>query len=233
VGVASVQAVAELQIQGVTPDALSTSDLRLGDGGGWGAGDRGSSDLEIAGPCWRSSTWVSNPKGLQMFRSSDLEIAGPCWRPSTRPSDLQIFRSWDLRPPRAFRSSDLQILRSRAHAGAQAPGLRTFRFSGRGISTPRAFRSSDLQILRSKEAVTRCGGDVVCRSGCRVCTACGQGSGVAQTVSRCHELKGDTEFDKTLKRSAKSLRTCNNIWGRFAAQSDPNYAPEWTKRRRL
>ncbi len=53
-GVASVQAVAELQIQGVTPDALSTSDLRLGDGGGWGAGDRGSSDLEIAGPCWRS-----------------------------------------------------------------------------------------------------------------------------------------------------------------------------------
>jgi len=135
--------------------------------------------------------------------------------------------------PRAFRCSDPQILKSRARAGAQAPGLRTFRFSGRGISTPRAFRSSDLQILRSKEAVTRCGGDVVCRSGCRVCTACGQGSGVAQTVSRCHELKGDTEFDKTLKRSAKSLRTCNNIWGRFAAQSDPNYAPEWTKRRRL
>ncbi len=134
---------------------------------------------------------------------------------------------------RAFRCSDPQILKSRARAGAQAPGLRTFRFSGRGISTPRAFRSSDLQILRSKEAVTRCGGDVVCRSGCRVCTACGQGSGVAQTVSRCHELKGDTEFDKTLKRSAKSLRTCNNIWGRFAAQSDPNYAPEWTKRRRL
>jgi len=199
------------------------------------AGGLETVDLQILKSRARAGAPALGSPTPRAFRCSDPQILKSRARAGAQAPGLRTFRfsGRGISTPRAFRSSDLQILRSRAHAGAQAPGLRTFRFSGRGISTPRAFRSSDLQILRSKEAVTRCGGDVVCRSGCRVCTACGQGSGVAQTVSRCHELKGDTEFDKTLKRSAKSLRTCNNIWGRFAAQSDPNYAPEWTKRRRL
>ena len=152
------------------------------------AGGLETVDLQILKSRARAGAPALGSPTPRAFRCSDPQILKSRARAGAQAPGLRTFRfsGRGISTPRAFRSSDLQILRSRAHAGAQAPGLRTFRFSGRGISTPRAFRSSDLQILRSKEAVTRCGGDVVCRSGCRVCTACGQGSGVAHSCSLRH-----------------------------------------------
>ena len=86
---------------------------------------------------------------------------------------------------------------------------------------------------RGEDAITYCGGDVVYHSGCRVCTACGQGSNVAKIVSRIHKLTGDTEVVKSRKRSAESFQIYNNVLGGFAVQQDPQYVPAWTKKQRL
>ena len=87
--------------------------------------------------------------------------------------------------------------------------------------------------MNGEEVVTYCSGDMVYRSGCRVCTACGQGSDVAKIVSRRQKLTGATEFNESQKREAESLQIWNNVLGKFATQSDPNDVPAWTKRRRL
>ena len=94
-------------------------------------------------------------------------------------------------------------------------------------------RVLERQDVNGEEVVTYCSGDVVLRSGCRVCTACGQGSDVAKIISRRQKLTGDTEANKSAKCDAESHRIWNNVFGKFAAQSDPNHVPAWTKRRRL
>ena len=79
--------------------------------------------------------------------------------------------------------------------------------------------------------VRRCNGEVIMVEGCRVCKKCGQGSAIAKTVAAAGQE--DTNLDKSLKRSAESLRIANNVWGSFSINVDPDHAPAWTKRRRL
>ena len=74
-------------------------------------------------------------------------------------------------------------------------------------------------------------GEVIMVEGCRVCKKCGQGSAIAKTVAAAGQE--DTNLDKSLKRSAESLRIANNVWGSFSINVDPDHAPAWTKRRRL
>ncbi len=57
-------------------------------------------------------------------------------------------------------------------------------------------------------------------------------AGVAETVARTAGPRQATKLDESLKRSAEGLRLANNVWF-FNAEKDPNYAPAWTKRRRL
>ncbi len=86
--------------------------------------------------------------------------------------------------------------------------------------------------VNGEEVLRRCTGKVVIRSGCRVCTTCGQGAADAQAVAAVGQAER-TELDKSLKRSAEGLRMANNIWGSFSAKEDPDHVPAWTKRRRL
>ena len=79
--------------------------------------------------------------------------------------------------------------------------------------------------------VRRCNGEVIMVEGCRVCKKCGQGSAIAKTVAAAGQE--DTNLDKSLKRSAESLRIANNVWGSFSINVDPDHVPAWTKRRRL
>ena len=88
-------------------------------------------------------------------------------------------------------------------------------------------------VVNGEEIARRCNGKVVYRSGCRVCTTCGQGSDIAKIVARSQEHTAETEWDKSRKRNAQSLQIANNVWGKFASQTDPNYVPAWTKKRRL
>ena len=81
--------------------------------------------------------------------------------------------------------------------------------------------------------VRRCNGEVIMVEGCRVCKKCGQGSAIAKTVAAAGQAKEDTNLDKSLKRSAESLRIANNVWGSFSINVDPDHVPAWTKRRRL
>ena len=88
-------------------------------------------------------------------------------------------------------------------------------------------------VVNGEEIARRCNGKVVYRSGCRVCTTCGQGSDIAKIVARSQEHTAETEWDKSRKRNAQSSQIANNVWGKFASQTDPNYVPAWTKKRRL
>ena len=88
-------------------------------------------------------------------------------------------------------------------------------------------------VVDGEEIVSRCNGKVVHRSGCHVCATCGQGASVAKSVARSQEHTAETELDKSLKRNAQSLQIANNVWGKFASWTDPNYVPAWTKKRRL
>ena len=88
-------------------------------------------------------------------------------------------------------------------------------------------------VVNGEEIVDRCNGKVAYRSACLVCTSCGQGANVAKSVAQIQERAADTELGKSLKRSAESLRIANNVWGKFDSQTDPNYVPAWTKRKRL
>ena len=88
-------------------------------------------------------------------------------------------------------------------------------------------------VVNGEEIVDRCNGKVAYRSACLVCTSCGQGADVARCVTQTQERAADTELGKSLERSAESLRIANNVWGKFDSQTDPNYVPAWTKRKRL
>ena len=88
-------------------------------------------------------------------------------------------------------------------------------------------------VVNGEEIVHRCNGKVVYRSACHVCTTCGQGADVAKIVTQSQEHAADTELGKSSKRNAEGLRIANNVWGTFDSQTDPNYVPAWTKRRRL
>ena len=67
--------------------------------------------------------------------------------------------------------------------------------------------------------------------GCRVCKKCGQGSAIAKTVAAAGQAKEDTNLDKSLKRSAESLRIANNVWGSFSINVDPGPSAAASERR--
>ena len=83
-----------------------------------------------------------------------------------------------------------------------------------------------------EEVVIYCSGKVLYRSGCRVCSVCGQGAETAEIMEKSLKQEGVTSLHTSLKRGAESLQIANNIW-RFSSRSDPDHVPEWTKRRRL
>ena len=86
------------------------------------------------------------------------------------------------------------------------------------------------QGVDGEEVDNRCGGGVVTRSGCRVCTTCERGARVAKAVAAVGEAE-QSKLDKMLKRNAEALQKASHTWS--SASADQDHTPAWTKRRRL
>ena len=102
--------------------------------------------------------------------------------------------------------------------------------AGKSILCTRAIeRSEDAD---GEVVTTHCGGKIVYRNGCRVCTACDTGTDVAELLEKSTKLSDSTALNQSIKRGASSLRIANNAW-RFSSQNDPDHVASWTKKRRL
>ena len=145
------------------------------------------------------------------------------------PSELEEFQKlWDADAPRRCHETNSEL-------PAGTPLGQHFCSPEHAHAGKQIFCTSVTKrtVVNGEEIVDRCNGKVAYRSACLVCTSCGQGADVAKCVTQTQERAADTELGKSLKRSAESLRIANNVWGKFDSQTDPNYVPAWTKRKRL
>ena len=145
------------------------------------------------------------------------------------PSELEEFQKlWDVDAPRRCYETNSEL-------PAGTPLGQHFCSAEHAHAGKQIFCTSvtERTVVNGEEIVGRCNGKVVHRSGCHVCATCGQGANVAKIVARSQEHTADTEWDRSRKLNARNLQIANNVWGKFASQTDPNYVPAWTKRRRL
>ena len=145
------------------------------------------------------------------------------------PSELEEFQKlWDADAPRRCHETNSEL-------PAGTPLNQHFCSSEHALAGKRIYctRVTKRTVVNGEEIVDYCNGKVAYCGACLVCTSCGQGSDVAKNVEKTQEREADTEWGKSMKRSWESLQNANNYWGKFDSQTDPNYVPAWTKRRRL
>ena len=144
------------------------------------------------------------------------------------PGELEEFQKlWDEDAPRRCREYNCAM-------PADAPLGKRFcakhADAGKSILCTRAIGRS--QDADGEVVTTHCGGQIVSRSGCRVCKACDTGAELAEHLEKSLKLDDSTALNKSLKRGAASLRIANNAW-RFSSQEDPSHVATWPKRKRL